>query len=271
MSYKHPGRSPLWAILLLLCLPVTGVADDAHPLDPLDLSSPRATLNDFLTASDAFFSLLRDEEHWQAPSRATAYRLSDALTPLERTLDLSEIPPASRRDLGRDGVVYLYEVLSRIELPPEADIPGAAAFADNKSASWTIPHTEITLLRSADGPRAGQFLFSSSTVLRAEEFYEKVRTLAYRRDVPLKNYAEMRPYLSTGGWLISSHTIEGFVRLSLTGHKQLLAQRPSVGCFIDSFSAYTARAAIRPVMSKPTNPVRTATTRPAGVTGAISP
>ena len=209
MSYKHPGRSPLWAILLLLCLPVTGVADDAHPLDPLDLSSPRATLNDFLTASDAFFSLLRDE-YWQAPSRATAYRLSDALTPLERTLDLSEIPPASRRDLGRDGVVYLYEVLSRIELPPEADIPGAAAFADNKSASWTIPHTEITLLRSADGPRAGQFLFSSSTVLRAEEFYEKVRTLAYRRDVPLKNYAEMRPYLSTGGWLISSQTIEGF-------------------------------------------------------------
>ena len=209
MSFKHLGRLHLWAILLVLCLPVKGVADDAHPLEPLDLSSPRATLNDFLTASDAMFTLLRDD-FWHTPSPAAAYHLSDSITPLERTLDLSGIPPASRRDLGRDGIVYLYEVLSRIELPAEADIPDAAAFADDKSASWTIPRTEITLVRVADGPGAGQFLFSSSTVVRAEEFYEKVRALPYRRDVPLKNYAEMRPYLSTGGWLISSRTIEGF-------------------------------------------------------------
>ena len=101
---------------------------------------------------------------------------------------MSGIPPAARFQLGRDGIVYLYEVLSRIELPPEADIPDAAAYADagdNKEAdekpvSWTIPHTEITLARVADGPRAGQFLFSSATVARAEEFFEKARTLPYR-------------------------------------------------------------------------------------------
>ncbi len=45
---------------------------------------------------------------------------------------------------------------------------------------------------------------------RAREFYEKVRTLPYRRAVPLQNYAEMRPYLSLRGWMISSRTIEGF-------------------------------------------------------------
>jgi MscS family membrane protein len=130
-------------MLLALWCPVDGVTDDGNPLEPLDLSSPRATLNNFLTTSDAFFSLLRDD-YWQAPSRAAAFHLSDSIAPLERTLDLSEIPPASRRELGRDGVIYLYEVLSRIELPHGVDIPDAAAIADDKSASWTIPRTEIT-------------------------------------------------------------------------------------------------------------------------------
>jgi MscS family membrane protein len=196
-------------MLLALWSPVAGGADAAHPLEPLDLSSPRATLNTFLTTGDAFFQLLRDE-YWQAPSRAAVDRLHDFNTRLERTLDLSEVPPAARFELGRDGIIYLYEVLSRIELPPEADIPDAAAYADDKPVSWTIPHTDITLVRIADGPHAGQFLFSSSTVVRAEEFYEKAHTLPYRRNVPLKNYAEMRPYLSMNGWMISSRTVEGF-------------------------------------------------------------
>jgi hypothetical protein len=88
-------------MLLSLWLPVGGVADDKHPLDPLDLSSPRATLNSFLTTGDAFFSLLHDE-YWHTPSRAAAAHLSDSIAPLERTLDLSEIPPAARFELGRD-------------------------------------------------------------------------------------------------------------------------------------------------------------------------
>jgi MscS family membrane protein len=196
-------------MLLALWSPVAGVADTGHPLEPLDLSSPRATLNTFLTTGDAFFHLLSDE-YWHAPSRAAAERQADATARLEHALDLSGIPPAARFELGRDGVVYLYEVLSRIELPPEADIPDAAAYATDKPASWTIPHTDISLVRVADGPRAGQFLFSASTVVRAEEFYEKARTLPYRRDVPLKSYAEMRPYLSMSGWMIAPRTIEGF-------------------------------------------------------------
>lgn len=209
----------LWNCVLMLALwsPNTGIAEDRHLLEPLDMSSPRATLNSFLTTGDAFFQLLRDE-YWDAPSRASAARWFELGTELERMFDLSGIPPVARFEMGRDGHVYLYEVLSRIELPPEADIPDAAAYvdtgddkeADEKPVSWTIPHTEITLVRIADGPHMGQFLFSSSTVARAEEFYEKTRTLPYRRDVPLKNYAEMRSYLSMSGWMISPRTIEGF-------------------------------------------------------------
>ena len=217
MSAKYSGRLPICVLLLALWSPVAGVADTGHPLEPPDLSSPRATVNTFLTTGDGFLQQIRDE-HWQAPSRAAVDSLHDVSARLERMLDLSGVPPAARFELGRDGIVYLYEVLSRIEFPPEADIPDAVAYADagdekeagDKSVSWTIPHTEITLVRVADGPRAGEFLFSSSTVARAREFYEKAHTLPYRRDVPMKNYAEMRHYLSAGGWMISSPTIEGF-------------------------------------------------------------
>ena len=202
-------------LLLALCSSVANAADARHPLEPLDLSSPRATLNSLLTSGDAYFRLISDE-YWENPSRALAARLHELATEAERTLDLSEVPPAARFEIGRDAVVYLYEVLSRIELPPEAEIPDAAAYAeaaDNKKAggkpaSWTIPHTDITITRVADGPRAGDFLFSPATVARAGEFYQKTRALPYRRAVPLKNYAEKRDYLSMASGTISPRRIE---------------------------------------------------------------
>jgi hypothetical protein len=41
--------------------PCMAMAAAGHPLEPLDLSSPRATLNSFLKTGDAFFRVLRDE------------------------------------------------------------------------------------------------------------------------------------------------------------------------------------------------------------------
>jgi MscS family membrane protein len=217
MLSNYSRRLHVCVLSLALWSPVAGAADAKYPLEPLNLSSPRATLNSFLTTGDAYLRLLNDE-YWETPSRAVAARLHEMGVKAERTLDLSEAPPAARFEMGRDETIYLYEVLSRIELPPKADIPDAAAYADtgdNKKAdgklwSWTVPHTEITIARVAKGARAGEFLFSPSTVARAEEFYQKTRALPYRRDVPLKNYAEKRDYLSMASWMIPPRTIEGF-------------------------------------------------------------
>jgi MscS family membrane protein len=221
--------APLRICLLLLALwpSLGGASHTGHPLEPLDLSSPRATLNSLLETGDAYFRLLRDE-YWHTPSRAVAARLHELGVEAERTLDLSEAPPAARFEMGRDGVIYLYEVLSRIELPPGAEIPDATAYADagddgdadRKPASWTIPHTEITIARVNGGPRAGEFLFDPETVARAGEFYEKARTLPYRRDVPLENYAEKRAYLSMASGIIAPRTIEalpGWLKQSVFG------------------------------------------------------
>mgnify|MGYP000629505288 CR=1 FL=1 len=202
MWYRCSGRLPLCMLLLVLWLPVAAAADTSHPLEPLDLSSPRATLNSLLTTADSYFRLA-SEEYWNTPSRAIADRLHEIGLEAERTLDLSEVPPAARFEIGRDAIIYLYEVLSRIELPSMVDIPDAAFYADadadrtdDKPTSWTIPHTEITIARIADGPRSGEFLFDPETVARAGEFYKKTRMQPYLRDVPLEHFAEKRAYLS---------------------------------------------------------------------------
>jgi MscS family membrane protein len=150
-------------IVQLMLLPCMAMAAAGHPLEPLDLSSPRATLNSFLKTGDAFLLVLRDE-YWDNPSPAVEARLKGLGVSMERMLDLSRLPPAVRFEMGRERAIYLYEVLSRIELPPASAIPDAAAYADDgadkpadgKPASWTIPHTEVTLERVADGHRAGQ-------------------------------------------------------------------------------------------------------------------
>ena len=216
MLGTYLSRLRICMIVLALWPRVAGAADASHPLEPPDLSSPRATLNSFLTTGDAYFRLVSDE-YWDTPSRAVAARLHQMGVEAERMLDLSEAPPAARFEMGRDAVIHLYEVLSRIELPPEAEIPDVAAHtdegdenkADGKPASWTIPHTEITLARVAKGPRAGEFLFNPSTVARAGEFYQKTHMLPYRRNVPLKNYAEKRDYLSMYSGIIAPRTLEG--------------------------------------------------------------
>jgi len=226
MNFRHSGWANFFVLLLSLWLSTAAWADSNHPLEPTDLSSPRATLSSFLATGDATFKHIRDE-HWKESSRVAEEHLRKFNVSLHRMLDLREFPPAARYDFGRDVSVYLYEVLSRIELPPEADIPDAAAYAETEkgkieatdtdpesekktvgeSDSWTIPHTEITLVRITDGPQKGQFLFSSSTVLRAQDFFEKVSTLPYRRVVPIKNYIQKRHNLNR---LFAPSTIERF-------------------------------------------------------------
>jgi MscS family membrane protein len=211
-------------MLLLLGLPTFVTADTQHPLAPPDFSSPRATLNTFLTTGDRALSLVRGD-HWDNPSPESIDRLKALMLDMQSALDLSKTPPAAQWDVGRDAVFHLYEVLSRIELPSESDIPDSAAFdvpgtvtsvesektgGPTHPTSWTIPHTEISLVRIEEGPQQGSFLFSASTVAGADKFFQKVRELPYRRDVPLEHFADMRPYLSPLSSLISSRTIENF-------------------------------------------------------------
>jgi MscS family membrane protein len=182
--------------------------EPANPLKPPDRSSPRAALKTFLESGDALSTFLA-REYLPSPSRAefqSLISLGDAVVP---SLDLSEVPPATRVKVGRTAAMALYETLSRIQLPPASEIPTADPSippAGTNVTRWVIPNTEIALVRVANGPRSGEFLFSPETVAKADEYYERVRRLAYTRPVPLEHMREL--VIVGGGWLVPSTWIQ---------------------------------------------------------------
>ncbi|HTR56556.1 MAG TPA: mechanosensitive ion channel family protein [Casimicrobiaceae bacterium] len=192
-----------------LCLPIavllgTTIAfgQQAQPLKPADRSSPRAALQTFLDAGDAFGEFAA-KDYLPSPSRSKFARLELLGAKRNQGLDLSEVPPAARAKTGYAAANALYEVLSRIPLPPPDQIPDADQMkpaGNGEMQRWVIPDTEIALVRAKTGPRGGEFLFSADTVARANEFFERVRGLPYARPVPLKDIHDL--VSTAGGWMI---------------------------------------------------------------------
>ena len=141
-----------------------------HPLEPPDRSSPRATLTAFLDSIDQAWEL------YQAGDPRTVERFRIA----RECLDLSQIPPLVFHEVSAETALILKDVLDRIELPADDEIPDAAAVSELGISRWVIPHTEIALVRTLEGESKGEWLFSARTVARAEEYFNKVRHLPYQ-------------------------------------------------------------------------------------------
>jgi len=200
---RFPGKALLGLMLLLAC--ACSQADSGNPLEPVDTASPRATLNSLLSDVDAVWRVYRDEA-WHSPSKELTARIFLIAGRALRTLDLSQVAPSARIEVGYDSATFLYETLSRIELPPPEEIPDATFFAEEGPAQWTIPHTAITLSRVTEGPRKGEFLFSSGTVDRSREFFQKTQHLPYLRELPIENTYKLREVMS--GWWIPMAAID---------------------------------------------------------------
>ena len=196
LSLRTCLRLAAWSLVIAILLvgQQAHAVDSKHPLAPLDTQSPKATLTGFLASMDQALRLTRDKllKSWTIDVRLFR-QVKELYTKAHQTLDVSKIPPEAQFEVRAVAALRLYDVLSRIELPPDGEIPGADAFeAGEKNAKWTIPGTEITLARVTAGERAGEFLFSPDTVKRAKEFYDRTRDLPIIRDVPLKNVVELQ-------------------------------------------------------------------------------
>jgi MscS family membrane protein len=192
-----------WLTVLVPLLSVAAIAlgqEPVHPLKPPDRSSPRAALKTFLDLGDVVGAFLA-HDYMTSPSYANILHLRSLGESIEQGLDLSELPPASRRKGGIAAALAIYETLSRIPLPSFDSIPDAdplKPLTSTNSTRWVIPNTEIGLDRVPSGPHSGEFLFSAETVARAGDFYERVHGLPYVRPVPLKNLHEI--VITGGGW-----------------------------------------------------------------------
>lgn len=173
-----------WVVFLLATCLVHAVAaqEPESPLEPADTSSPRATLRSFLEATNQLHASIRGKE--RVKGRYPQYE--SLVKRIFDCLDLSELPEYARTYAGGEAAVCLKEVLDRVPLPREEDIPGAEELAEAVPSKdfyrWRIPETRLALVRIEEGPRRGEYLFSAETVGRAAEFYEDAKSMPYRTE-----------------------------------------------------------------------------------------
>ncbi len=167
----------LFSLILALAAPLAGAQDvsenfDPNPLRPADTSSPRDTLRSFLTNVNEAVRAYREGKY----NVKTDQIYSRAV----ETLDLSTTPHSDSWQVQTRRLLYLKEILDRIELPPDHEIPGDREVADGTITRWTIPDTRIIIARIEADSRAGEFLFSADTVQRLDRFYRRARHLPYK-------------------------------------------------------------------------------------------
>ncbi len=181
------GAAVLTAFLLGVATAAN--ADDAYPLRPPDTSSPRATLQGFITTTDDIYRSMKavvqdyassDRLYLSAEERQQQLATLRKAPALFRYLDLSRIPPVLLETVAVERVLQLKEVLDRIDIPPFADIPDRDTTAGQPVKRWRIPNTEIDIVRIDSGPRAGEFLVDADTISRLPEFYARIKDLPYK-------------------------------------------------------------------------------------------
>lgn len=172
-----------WLLLLVPCLIDTAAAHatsmqgakavvDPYPLRPPDTSSPRDTLQSFLLHVDYIINAWR-----QGPVDARGiHNLINAA----ETLDFSTTPNGEAFSVQIDRMLLLKELLDRIELPSDDEIPGDTEVTKRGITRWTIPNTRITITQIKNGLRAGEFVFAAATVERLDAFYRLAKDLPYK-------------------------------------------------------------------------------------------
>ena len=158
------------------------------PLEPADTSSPRATLRSFREnfehAFRDFYKLNDFKFHRKVPHLRAI-----------RTLDTSKLPPEQAKRLAGEAAILLNEVLDKVKLPLSEEVPDAAAMRAlpaGEPRRWQVPGTEITIERIEEGPRRGEYLFSSDTVDGVREFYDRARNLPYQLGAMENLYHRLR-------------------------------------------------------------------------------
>lgn len=208
-------------------------------LRPVDTSSPRATLEGFLSSVNRAFSVVMNvNKHHAAMTEPHILAAQEAAEDLfERavaTLDLRDVPEEHRKDVGIESVLMLKEIIDRLPLPPIDDVPDAAMVASQVAARqknsqqtfqyhWRFPNTEIDIVEISKGKKQGQFLFSAETVRHLKSFYTQIKNNPYRPNTlaaaapeefvnPQQTKGFYNFYISTPGILVPhAHFLHGII------------------------------------------------------------
>lgn len=194
------------------------------PLSPADNSSPRDTISSFIRACNRVYDFIQEMGPGREPEEKQQV-LAD-VDRIMRCMDLSETAEYLRDSVGRESAVCLKEVLDRVDLPPEWEIPGDDDVQESTKSGgeplmhWRVPQTDIVLTRITEGPRKGEYLFSADTIKRASRFYQRAAHLPYREDDPPVSKGFYNWFLSEPGsaWLSRTvHALPDWMRNRVGG------------------------------------------------------
>ena len=182
-----PRLSVKFLILFLSFLSSPGIAATTA-LAPLDTSSPRSLLTGFLAITTDTYArgaeLLKGYRasgrlYMTAEEREAIFKIKNEAFKLAPAIDLSILPAITRDESERRVMIQLKEVLDRVELPPEQEIPDAKMMKDLGKTRWQIPRTEVAIQQIESGPRKGDYIFSADTIERLSGMYEIAKSLPY--------------------------------------------------------------------------------------------
>lgn len=220
----HHRLAAALAWLLLICTQGSALAA-VGLLGPPDTSSPQATLSSFFRLTDKIVE--RYIAYREAPSPATQRVFLRTVDQGKLLMDLSGVAPAAQHEIATATIVWLWEVIARVELPPLAEIPDAAAYAAGGALAdqpprWRLPGTAIVIERVEQGPHAGEFLFSPQTIATARSHAEFARELPYLRPPRIDKVSDLsRTALGFSGWMLPPHLIQ---RLPQWAHQPIAGQ-----------------------------------------------
>jgi MscS family membrane protein len=166
--------------------------------------SPRETLQSWLGHARKAETLAK--RSIEEPTHANLFRATYNVRRLLAHLDLSQTPAAVRNEAGIRATYALHDILLRVELPPMDEVPDWDSFDESAPAKWRLPGTPITIARMEKGPRAGEYLFSATSVADAPGFYKRISHLPAQRPSLFDSWTEAAPQLT--GPLIPAALVE---------------------------------------------------------------
>ena len=165
----------IWALFLFLFTLVTAIPVNAqnNPLTPPDTSSPRATLRTFLTETTSGITI------YQKNQNVRSLEGRNHLIRASRCLDLRHLPTSIALRYGIEHTVLLREIINRVYTPDYDSIPGFDEITESKLKSWTIPNTELHIVRLEDNDGIIRYVFSKNTIEKTDTYYKQIKHLPY--------------------------------------------------------------------------------------------
>ena len=178
--------------------------------------SPRQTLQSWLDHTRR--AELLTKRAIEEQSHANLFRASYNSRRLLAHLDLSQTPTAVRNEVGFRATYALHDILLRVALPPMVEVPDWDPYDESAPGRWRLPGTPIIIARMEEGPRAGEFLISATTVSDAPGFYNRISHLPVRQPSLFESWSEAAPQL-TGPMIPAAfvETLPDFVKKTALG------------------------------------------------------